>query len=209
MSPPANLSIIFVPLLSFSLSTCLSSIHHLPIQQSIIYLAICSFTYIDLSTCVCNLSSILIYLPVFVTYHPSIHHLPIHWSIIYPSIVLSISICISITYHLSILLVLFLWKPLTGTLWRGGPHCRAFTGRIPDVSSISVLSSCRRLDDSHPGLQSGWVHSISPFFSSCSLLSVLHVRHHVFLFPLQVCLLSSLTLHWQSCSFCYLNTRIH
>lgn len=143
------------------------------------------------------------YLPTFVIYHPAIHD-----PSIYPSTLLSVSIYISIMYHLSILLISFLWKILTGPLRRGRQHCRALTGRIP-VSSISFLSRCRRLVNSHPGPQSGRVHSISPFIFSCSLLSILPGRHHVFLFPLRVCLLSSLTLHRQSCSFHYFDARVH
>ena len=167
---PSCLSSLYLCHLSIYLFIIHSSIHHLPIQQSIICVAICSFTYVDRSTD----------LPTFVIYHPSIHH-----PLIYPSILLSISIFISIMYHLSILLTSFLCKILTGPLWGGRPHCQALTGRIP-VFSISFLSGCRRLDYSHPGLQCGWVHSITPFISSCSLLSILPVRHHVFLFPLRV-----------------------
>lgn len=188
---PSCLSSLYLCHLSIYLFIIHSSIHHLPIQQSIICVAICSFTYVDQST----------YLPTFVIYHPSIHH-----PLIYPSILLSISI-----FNLLCIICLSYWLRFYAKSWL--VHCEE-VDHIAKRSPVEFLFPASAFFQVVDGLITHIQGSSVDEFTVLHLLFPVALCWVFFLFVIMYffflsgCLLSSLTLHRQSCSFRYFDTRV-
>lgn len=149
-----------------------------------------TYTVISLSTSIylsiCPSIHPFTYLPYLST-HPSLHLL---------------SVCPSV--HLSLSMVLLLWKILTDILsverLVQQQITKSFQVKHLLTTPICFPSSFLRFDSFPPGLLSRYVHSISSFVSNRSFLcSSFFIFMITYFLPRLLCLLSSLTLHWQAC----------